>query len=162
MKRSFFYLIPQIVSTLFLVLFVYTAVSKILDYRNFYSTMEQMPALKGLVSVLAPSIIIAELIIAAILVVPARRIQGLYLSLTLMTAFTFYLLFAVMSGYELPCSCGGVLRQLSWKQHVIFNFGFILFAMSGIMIDHKQKIFIAISGGLAEASASPGGKPKTP
>ena len=34
-------------ASLFIVLFLYTAVSKLLDYRSFYATMDIMPLLKG-------------------------------------------------------------------------------------------------------------------
>ena len=127
---------------MFIVLFVYTAVSKIIDYDNFYRTMDVMPALKGRGFFIAPSIIVSELLISALLIIPVTRLLGLYLFLAVMCVFTCYLLFAVMRGYALPCTCGGVLRQLTWKQHVFFNFGFIILAMSGIVVNFRQKFLL--------------------
>jgi hypothetical protein len=142
MTKSFTSRFEDLVSVLFIVLFVYTAVSKLIDYDNFYRTMDVMPALKGRGFLIAPSIIISELLISGLLVFSVTRMMGLYLSLALMSVFTSYLLFAVMKGYALPCTCGGVLRQLTWKQHVFFNFGFIILAMSGIVVNFRQKYLL--------------------
>jgi hypothetical protein len=142
MTKSFTSRFEDLVSVLFIVLFVYTAVSKLIDYGSFYRTMDVMPALKGRGFFIAPSIIIAELFISGLLIIPATRLVGLYLSLGLMSLFTCYLLFAVMMGYALPCTCGGVLRQLTWRQHVLFNFGFIILAMSGIVVNFRQKYLL--------------------
>ena len=142
MKKAFWDNFPQTVAALFITLFVYTAVSKLLSYHSFYATMDMMPAFKGKAFVVAPLIIVTEILISCLLIVPAFRVPGLYFSLALMSAFTFYLLYAVMSGYSMPCSCGGVLRQLSWKQHIFFNIVFILLAMSGILSYLTQKYLL--------------------
>jgi hypothetical protein len=139
MNKSFNRYFPEIVTVLFVILFVYTAVSKLLDYRGFSSSMDIMPAVEGNGFLLAPGIIIAEIIISGLLILPATRLPGLWLSLLLMSVFTFYLLFAVAKGYTLPCSCGGVLRQLSWKQHAIFNIAFVLLAAAAILLHLKQR-----------------------
>ncbi|HTE26018.1 MauE/DoxX family redox-associated membrane protein [Flavitalea sp.] len=139
MKKFFISHFTDTAASLFIVLFLYTAVSKLLDYRSFYATMDIMPLLKGKGFILAPSIIVSEIIISFVLLIPALRVLGLYCSLALMSVFTIYLLFAVMSGYSLPCNCGGVLRQLSWKQHLLFNIAFVLVAISGIVSHLKQK-----------------------
>jgi hypothetical protein len=139
MKKSFINYLPTSAAVLLLILFLYTAVSKLLDYRSFYATMNVMPLIKGNAFLLAPAIIVSEIFISCILISPALRFLGLYFSLVLLSAFTFYLLFAVTNGYSLPCSCGGVLRQLSWKQHVVFNIAFILLASLAILSYREQK-----------------------
>ena len=142
MKKFFISYFPDTVIGMFIALFLYTAVSKILDYHSFYATMNIMPLLKGRAFILAPAVIISEIIISCILMIPTLRLWGLYFSFALMFAFTVYLMFAVAKGYSLPCSCGGVLRQLSWKQHVLFNIAFIILAMSGILSNLKQKYLL--------------------
>jgi uncharacterized membrane protein YphA (DoxX/SURF4 family) len=139
MKKSFSTHFPDTVIGLFIALFMYTAVSKILNYQSFYATMDIMPALKGRAFMFAPAVIISEIIISVLLIIPVLKLWGLFLSLALMFVFTVYLMFAVAKGYVLPCSCGGVLRQLSWKQHVLFNIVFIILAMAGILSFLKQK-----------------------
>ena len=139
MKKFFISYFPDAVIGLFIALFLYTAVSKLLDYRSFYATMDIMPSLKGRAFILAPAVIVSEIIISCMLMIPALRLLGLCFSFALMFVFTVYLMFAVAKGYSLPCSCGGVLRQLSWKQHVLFNMTFIVLAMSGILSYLKQK-----------------------
>jgi hypothetical protein len=38
-----------------------------------------------------------------------------------------------------PCSCGGVLVRLSWRQHVLFNMFFLLVCGSGIVLERKHR-----------------------
>jgi hypothetical protein len=38
----------------------------------------------------------------------------------------------VLTSANLPCSCGGVIQQLSWKQHIVFNISFIVLGIAGI------------------------------
>jgi hypothetical protein len=46
---------------------------------------------------------------------------------------------------KLPCSCGGVLKNLSWKEHLMFNFCFTAIAFIGWRFSKKNKDFIAIN-----------------
>jgi hypothetical protein len=39
---------------------------------------------------------------------------------------------------HLPCSCGGVIKKLTWPQHLAFNIFFLLIAMTGIILQRKH------------------------
>jgi len=39
---------------------------------------------------------------------------------------------------HLPCSCGGVIRELSWRDHLFFNVCFTVLAAVGISVEKKQ------------------------
>jgi len=39
---------------------------------------------------------------------------------------------------NLPCSCGGVLQQMTWNQHLIFNVVFTLLALFAIWLTRKK------------------------
>jgi hypothetical protein len=38
---------------------------------------------------------------------------------------------------SLPCSCGGIIAKLSWKEHVVFNLFFIANSVAGIKLQRK-------------------------
>jgi putative oxidoreductase len=72
------------------------------------------------------------------LFIPSMRVTGLYASVLLISIFTIYLGYMIFFIPALPCSCGGVLRYLSWQQHVVFNLFFILLAVAGIYLYKKN------------------------
>jgi hypothetical protein len=39
---------------------------------------------------------------------------------------------------NLPCSCGGIISKLSWKQHIIFNLFFIVLSVIGIRFQKRM------------------------
>jgi len=58
----------------------------------------------------------------------------LYYAFVLMTVFTLYIAYMLLFTPKLPCSCGGVLQQMTWKQHLLFNIGFTLLAAYAIWL----------------------------
>lgn len=113
-------------SSLLILLFTYTAISKLTDYANFVRFIdESSPIHKGADTIgwLLP---VTELVVVLLLFFERTRRAGLYASLLLLVLFTLYLLYMVLFVADLPCSCGGVLRKMSWQQHVWFNLFFIL------------------------------------
>jgi hypothetical protein len=57
-----------------------------------------------------------------------------------MAAFTGYIGFMLLSNIELPCSCGGVISSLSWKNHLVFNILFLLLASVGYYLSRPRQI----------------------
>jgi hypothetical protein len=84
---------------------------------------------------------LAELAIVVLLFFISTRSLGLKASFTLMILFTFYIGYMLIFTPHLPCSCGGVLRQLSWKNHLIFNLGLTLLAGWGVWLMNKKRSF---------------------
>lgn len=85
------HVIVQIICYLYVLLFVYTAISKLLDFENFGIQLAQSPLLSAYAGLIAPSVIIVELLIVLLLCFKATRLIGLYASFFLMIAFTIYL-----------------------------------------------------------------------
>src|SRR5690606_41617749 len=73
-----------------------------------------------------------------LLFIPAFRKIGLYASFILIALFTGYLTYMIVFTPDLPCSCGGVLAALSWKQHIFFNLLFILLSLTGIYLINRN------------------------
>jgi hypothetical protein len=81
------------------------------------------------------------------LVWPRWQLAGLYASLGLMVMFTTYIIVITHFGDYIPCSCGGVLQNLTWTSHLIFNSVFVLLAllaltMSGEKIKTQKNILL--------------------
>ena len=128
----------EIISSLLIVLFVYTACSKLLEYRLFRSQLENAPFINKAAPVISWLLPAAELLTAAELTITATRKAGLYSSFFLLLFFTAYIALMLFSNVHLPCTCGGVIKSLSWKQHLVFNIFFLSIAAVGIAIGNKK------------------------
>lgn len=120
------------ISYLFIALFLYTAVSKLMTFESFQHVLGRSPLIGHYNTFVAWTIPVTEIVVSVFLLIPNVKKIGLYLSLLLMLTFTIYLIYMLMSGSQLPCHCGGVISTMSWKEHIIFNAGFILLAIVGI------------------------------
>lgn len=130
--------ILEIIVSLLVGLFVYTALSKLLDYDTFRSQLNKSPFLATISGITAWALPLTELIAAVLLVVYRTRLTGLYLSFFLMALFTAYIQVMLQYSYYLPCSCGGVLASMSWTQHLIFNIAFTALAAVGVLLQAGQ------------------------
>ncbi|WP_366521778.1 MauE/DoxX family redox-associated membrane protein, partial [uncultured Proteiniphilum sp.] len=133
------HVIVQIISYLYVLLFIYTAISKLLDFENFGIQLAQSPLLSAYAGFIAPSVIITELLIVLLLCFKATRLTGLYASLFLMVAFTVYIYLILNYSDFIPCSCGGIIEELSWTEHLVFNIGFIVLALVAIILTETKK-----------------------
>ena len=122
----------------FILLFVYTAASKFIDYENFRAVIGQSPLITRFAPVLAIVVPVAEIVIALLLVMPRYRRAGLYASFAIMTLFTVYIVVLLTLSEKIPCSCGGVISQMSWTQHLYFNIVLMLLALLDMWLYTKQ------------------------
>lgn len=131
-------MIVEVICFLFIVLFVYAATNKLLDLEKFRVQIGQSPLLTFIAPFAAWFIPISEIAIALMLAVPRFRIEGLYASFGMMVMFTAYILAILNFSAHIPCSCGGVLEQLGWTEHLIFNLGFVMLGLVGIILVTKK------------------------
>lgn len=134
MKRA---IVVEIIAFLFVILFLYTGISKLMDYGIFREQLAESPILKPVAPVVAIGLPILEFVLAAMLIVPRWRLKGFYASTALMIAFTLYIIALMLWADHLPCSCGGVLAQLSWGEHIVFNSVYIVLGIVGIILERK-------------------------
>ncbi len=126
----------EIVVLLLVILFIYTAVSKFLDFDSFTRDLNSQPFPNSITPVLKWVLPISEIAIALMLCVNQTRRLALLFSLTLMSLFTIYTALVLFNAFDhVPCSCGGVIKNLSWPQHLLFN----LFIVSITFIALLQK-----------------------
>lgn len=128
LKTSYRKLAINTISLLFIVLFIYAAVSKLLDFETFSVQLAQSPLLSAYAGIIAWLIPGMEILISILLLLERFRILALYGAYTIMVMFTAYIYIILNFSDFVPCSCGGVLEKLSWTQHLIFNIGFIILA----------------------------------
>jgi uncharacterized membrane protein YphA (DoxX/SURF4 family) len=124
----------ELISFLFTLLFVYAAAVKLMDHDRFVLQLGQSPLLSpyaGLVSIAVP---LTELLLSALLLVPATRLIGFFGALSLMVMFTAYIIAILNFSSYIPCSCGGILEKLGWREHLVFNIAFILLALAAIVL----------------------------
>lgn len=131
--------IVQLICLLFVLLFVYAAVSKLLDFENFQVQIGQSPLVSAFASWIAWAVPFLELIIALLLGVRKLRIWGLFGAFSLMTIFTVYIFIVLNYSSFIPCSCGGILEKMSWKVHLAFNTVFVILAAIAIYFQSKSE-----------------------
>jgi uncharacterized membrane protein YphA (DoxX/SURF4 family) len=129
--------VTGIITILFIILFLYTGISKLTEYASFKEEISTSPFLTSFAKYIALGLPWVEFAVTTLLVVPKWRLSGLYTSLLLMIVFTTYITAILLFNEKLPCSCGGVIQQLSWKQHLVFNSIFILLALTGIFMERN-------------------------
>ncbi|WJS93378.1 hypothetical protein NYQ10_14890 [Flavobacterium johnsoniae] len=133
----------EVVSLLFILLFVYAAITKLLDFENFQVQLGQSPLLSAYASWVSWLVPIIELVIATALIIPKCRTAALIASLGMMTMFSVYIIIILNYSSFVPCSCGGILEKMNWKEHLVFNLFFVLLAVITIMIMPVKKEFNA-------------------
>lgn len=133
-----------IVSYLFIILFVYASVSKLLEFQEFQSQLQQSPLLAYFANEVSYSIIIIELLASVLLALEKYRKWGLYISFMLMVMFTDYIIIILNFTSFTPCSCGGVLESLGWTEHLIFNIVFIILSIIALYDRRVIKILVLL------------------
>lgn len=128
----------EIICLLFIILFVYTAVSKFLDFDNFQAVIGQSPLITKMSVPLSHIVPISEIVIAILLMIPRHRMAGLRASFIAMLLFTFYIIILVTLSEKIPCSCGGVIQRMTWEQHLYFNVVFVVLASIGIILHARE------------------------
>lgn len=127
-------LIIEIIAALFVLLWVYAAMSKLLDYETFKVQLGKSPLLTEFAGFAAVAVPISELLIAGMLLTGRFKMIGFYASLFLMTMFTAYIIAILNFSYYIPCSCGGILSSLGWMEHLIFNMVVVVLAVVAIVL----------------------------
>ncbi|WP_294958490.1 DoxX family protein [uncultured Flavobacterium sp.] len=140
------YFIRETICLLFVLLFIYASVSKLLDFQHFRIELGQSPLLSAFAdqfSIIVPAL---EIIICVLLLIPKFKPAGLFAAYGLMVMFTAYIFIILNYTSFIPCSCGGVLEKMSWNVHFLFNIVFIFLAITAILLDAKfEKKSVGIS-----------------
>lgn len=124
----------EVISYLYILLFVYAAVSKVSEFDNFRAELGQSPLLSAYTGWMSIAVPLAELLIALLLVFNKFRLIGMYLAFSMMVMFTAYIIIILNFSTYIPCSCGGILGEMGWTEHLIFNILFIILGVTAIFL----------------------------
>lgn len=132
MKRK---LIVEVIAFLLMLLFLFASVSKWLAFKTFVGDINNQPFPNWLtpwITYLLPPI---EVSITLALMFERTRTAGLYASLILMSAFSAYSAAVLLKFFDyIPCSCGGIIKNLTWSENLILNLFFVAISVAGIIL----------------------------
>jgi putative oxidoreductase len=115
-------LLREMFCALIILLLIYTGVAKYINLNAFTFDMHNQPFPRWFSDVLVAVLPPLEIAAAILLCFPKTRLAGLYVSLSLFIAFTVYSLLVLFAFFpRVPCSCGGIIKLLSWRQHLAFT-----------------------------------------
>ncbi|WP_374949829.1 MauE/DoxX family redox-associated membrane protein [Mucilaginibacter sp.] len=137
MKRK---TVIDIISFLLILLFIYTAMSKILNFNQFKGQMYNQTLSHGLATLLIWTLPGIEILTGLLLLFEKTKPYGFYISILLMTVFTGYIILVLLNYFgRVPCSCGGVIKAMGWKLHLLFNLFFLLLSTCAIFIINRER-----------------------
>jgi hypothetical protein len=136
MKRR---IVLEIICCLNILLFIYAATSKLIDYEEFKIQLGKSPFINELAGVTAWALPAGEILVALALAFHRTRLFGLYASLFLMTMFSAYIYAMLHYSYYVPCSCGGILQKMDWNTHLWFNLAFVAICILGILLHPSRQ-----------------------
>ncbi len=136
------HLLAEICVCLLIILFSYASLTKIIDHRHFAFQLHLVPVewIRTTTPFISWAVPLFEMVLAIGLLFSSIRLKVLYASLCLLVIFEFYIGSLLLSGYDLPCTCGGVISKLSWKGHLLFNAVFISLALFAITILKEKRV----------------------
>lgn len=136
MKRSY---LKTVYAVLLIFLFCYTALVKLLNLQEFRKELANQVLPEWSKPSLAWLIPGSEILVAGLLAFSVSRKIGFYGSTILMALFTGYMGLTYFGFFDrVPCSCGGVLRNMGFGVHLLFNLFFLILSIAGIYMYHSN------------------------
>jgi hypothetical protein len=132
-------ILSETISFLYILLFVYAGVSKLIEFQNFQAQLGQSPMLSAFAVPVSYMVIVTEFAIAIGLALRSMQLASLYAAYTMMILFTAYIIIILNYSSFIPCSCGGILEKMGWDEHLVFNIVFALLALVAITIMTANK-----------------------
>ena len=131
----------ECIAALLILLFLYASVSKFLDFKRFIDEMNNQPLPNSWTPFLVWGIPFLEIAISAALLFEYTRLLAFYASFVLMTLFTIYAVMILAHFFPyVPCSCGGVIRKLTWPQHLALNLFYVALSVLGLILQRSKNL----------------------
>jgi putative oxidoreductase len=130
----------QIITAMLIILFFYTATSKLLNMDEFQRQLANQTLPVWSVAPLFWLIPTSELLVSILLVFSSTRRFGFYGSAVLMLLFTGYVGLVLLNVFgRVPCSCSNLIRNMGFKGHFFFNLFFLTLSIVGIYMSNAQR-----------------------
>ncbi|PAM92098.1 hypothetical protein B4N84_25125 [Flavobacterium sp. IR1] len=118
--------------------FFYASTTKFFELKKFYYQLGKSPLIPyGYNEYVGNGVLLIELFVVY-LVYKNNIKYSLLISFSLMIFFSFYIGYLMYFSYYIPCSCGGILGDLSWRDHLIFNVLLTIFSALGYVFENKK------------------------
>lgn len=132
----------QIVRLLLIALWVYAAISKLANLTQTRSEMLNQVFPIWIAEILYWLIPVTELGVAFLLVYSPVTKIAFRISLALLLLFSLYIV-VVMTGIfgRVPCSCGGILKHMSYGTHFLFNMFYVTITFMAIQLQKTFSLF---------------------
>lgn len=134
MKSNKKTILIEVICAAFILLFIYAGVSKLRDFEKFSIELAKSPILNPIASWVVIVIPLIEIALSVFLMIKSLRLVALYVSFSLMILFSAYIVAILKFSSYIPCTCGGVLQNMSWREHLAFNIGFVGLGAIGVLI----------------------------
>jgi putative oxidoreductase len=122
-------------AVLLVLLWLHSGGSKLADLEEYERSMRLQTPLRLIADLLIWILPPLEGLMAVTLIIPRTRRFGFYGSFILLLSFTIYIGLIITGNFPRePCSCGGIIRQLNWRQHFVFNLFFLAVSVTGIFL----------------------------
>lgn len=105
-----------------------------LDYEQFKVQLGLSPVLTMFSDWVAWCVPVVEILVVGLLANARFRLTGLYASFGLMVLFSCYIIAITRFSEYIPCSCGGILQNITWNQHLVINIFFLLLGAAGVLL----------------------------
>ncbi|MGJ1312204.1 MauE/DoxX family redox-associated membrane protein [Sphingobacterium lactis] len=125
---------------IFMLLFLYSAAVKFLEFGEFKSELAKSPFLHPMAGFMAWLVPGSELVIGISLIFQRTQRFALYTYFYMMVAFTCYVYLMMEKAYYLPCACMGIIDDLGWEAHLIVNIIITLLVLVAILLDSGKSI----------------------
>lgn len=125
-------------SRFFMLIFLYSALAKFLDFAEFKNELAKSPFLHPIAGLMAWLVPISELIVGALLIFRRTRTFALYTYFYMMVAFTCYVYLMMEKAYYLPCACMGIIDDLGWEAHLWVNIVISCLMLIAILLHTKN------------------------
>lgn len=114
------------------ILFTYVGITQIIFRDNVELNLLNSPLLsipKTWITILSWFIPVLELLTVALLLFPRSQLIGLYLTISILAIYICYNLGILYIAPYIPCSCGGMLKFLSWQQQLWITISCLIIAV---------------------------------
>ncbi|RZM26957.1 MAG: hypothetical protein EOO88_15105 [Pedobacter sp.] len=131
--------ITTTIASLLAALLFYAAMSKLMNYEQSRNEMLNQVFPRSWAIILTWLIPGLELLITLTLLFKQTLRYGLWAATLLLGAFSIYIA-VVMTGVfgRVPCSCGGILKNMGYPTHLLFNLFFVAIGITGIKLTNHQ------------------------
>jgi len=120
----------EILASLIVLLFSYASLYKWFYFSDFIKEMNKQPLPKSWTPYLVRTIPAVEIAAAVLLCFRVSRLWGFLLSSLVMLTFSAYTMIILAHGFSyIPCSCGGIIEDLTWGQHLLLDNSFLLISI---------------------------------